>query len=119
MRMRRARSRSLSLVARRSTMRLPQVLPSCTIVAVLIIFSAILVALPAFKRVLPVTTSGPTSNSTGKSTAWALASADSEVGTGASIFWLAGTTVTLRTGRCRSRSRTQVISPVGTPRPRA
>src|SRR5690606_36149873 len=60
-RMRWPRSRSFSHVTWRSTIRLPYTLPSFTIVAVLIVLSTILVAVPAFMRVEPVITSGPTS----------------------------------------------------------
>ena len=42
-------------------MRLPKTLPSRTITPVLRMLSAILVAVPAFKRVEPVSNSGPLS----------------------------------------------------------
>ena len=51
------RSRSLSFVARRSTIRLPNVLPSRIIAPVVIMLSTSFVAVPAFMRVEPVTTS--------------------------------------------------------------
>src|SRR5205814_5372798 len=54
------RSISLLLVARRSTIRLPYVLPSLIMAPVVIVFSTSFVAVPAFMRVEPVTTSGPT-----------------------------------------------------------
>ena len=57
---RRDRSTSLPLVARRSTIRFPYVLPSSTMLAVLSMFNTILVAVPAFSRVDPLMTSGPT-----------------------------------------------------------
>src|SRR5690606_23229407 len=55
------RSRSFSQVTWRSTIRLPYTLPSFTIAAVLMVLSTIFVAVPAFMRVEPVITSGPTS----------------------------------------------------------
>ena len=59
--MRRARSSNLLLETDTSTMRLPKTLPSRTITPVLRMLSAILVAVPAFKRVEPVSNSGPLS----------------------------------------------------------
>jgi hypothetical protein len=58
--MRRTRSRSLSFVARTSTMRLPKVLPSRTIDAVEIVLRTSFCAVPAFSRVEPARNSGPT-----------------------------------------------------------
>ena len=58
--MRRARSRSLSEFDFTSTIRLPYVLPARTIAAVVSMLSTILVAVPAFSRVDPAITSGPT-----------------------------------------------------------
>ena len=55
-----ARSRSFSLVGRRSTIRFPYVLPRRTIVMVEIMLSTSFCAVPALRRVEPVTTSGPT-----------------------------------------------------------
>src|SRR5438552_3915190 len=66
--MRWLRSISLLFVARRSTMRLPYVLPSQIIAPVVMVFSTSLVAVPAFIRVEPVTTSGPTIGSVVTST---------------------------------------------------
>ena len=54
------RSRSLSLVAIRSTMRFPYTLPRRIIAPVVSMFSTSLVAVPAFRRVEPVSASGPT-----------------------------------------------------------
>src|SRR5687768_5593601 len=51
---------SLTFVARRSTIRLPYVLPNSTIAPVVRVFRTSLVAVPALRRVEPVTTSGPT-----------------------------------------------------------
>ena len=53
------RSTSLSLTAMRSTIRFPYTFPSLIMVAVEIIFNINFVAVPAFIRVEPVTTSGP------------------------------------------------------------
>jgi hypothetical protein len=58
--MRRDRSTSFLLVARRSTIKLPYVFPSRTIAPVVSMLSTILVAVPAFRRVEPLITSGPT-----------------------------------------------------------
>ena len=66
--MRRLRILSFSLVGRRSTIRLPRVLPICTIAPVEIMFRTILVAVPAFKRVEPEMTSAPTSRAISRST---------------------------------------------------
>jgi hypothetical protein len=63
-----ARALSLELVAFRSTIRLPNVLPSRTIAPVVNMFSTSLVAVPAFSRVDPLSTSGPTTTITGSST---------------------------------------------------
>ena len=63
-----ARSRSFSLVGRRSTIRFPYVLPRRTIVMVEIMLSTSFCAVPALRRVEPVTTSGPTATSIGCST---------------------------------------------------
>src|SRR5438445_487305 len=60
MTMRWPRSRSLSLVAIRSTIRLPYTLPSRIMAPVVMELSTSLVAVPAFIRVDPVSTSGPT-----------------------------------------------------------
>ena len=57
--MRSPRSISFLLVAFKSTMRLPYVFPSRTMAPVVSVLSASLVAVPAFIRVDPVTTSGP------------------------------------------------------------
>ena len=57
--MRWARSTSLALVGRTLTIRLPKVAPLRTITPVEIMLSTILVAVPALRRVLPVSTSGP------------------------------------------------------------
>ena len=56
------------MVARRSTIRLPNVLPSRTIAPVLSMFSTSLVAVPAFSRVEPLSTSGPTTGVIARST---------------------------------------------------
>ena len=58
--MRRARSRSLSEFDFTSTIRFPYVFPARTIAAVVSMFRTILVAVPAFSRVEPAMTSGPT-----------------------------------------------------------
>src|SRR5690348_11275577 len=71
--MRSLRSASLALVARRSTIRLPKVLPSRIIAPVVIMFRINFVAVPALRRVLPVTTSGPVMATMGMST-WAIVS---------------------------------------------
>ena len=63
--MRTARSRSFSLVGRRSTIRLPYVLPRRTIAMVEIMLSTSFCAVPALRRVEPVSTSGPTGTSIG------------------------------------------------------
>ena len=55
-------------MARRSTIRLPKVLPSRTIAPVLSMFSTSLVAVPAFSRVEPLRTSGPTTGVMARST---------------------------------------------------
>ena len=57
--MRSLRSTSFTLVARRSTIRLPNVLPMRIIAPVVIVLRISFVAVPALRRVLPVTTSGP------------------------------------------------------------
>src|SRR5690242_12431414 len=57
--MRSLRSSSFLFVARRSTMRLPYVLPSRIIAPLVMVLSTSFVAVPAFIRVEPVTTSGP------------------------------------------------------------
>ena len=57
---RRARSASFVFEARRSTIRLPYVFPRRIMAPVLSILSTIFVAVPAFMRVEPLTTSGPT-----------------------------------------------------------
>ena len=57
--MRRARSRSFSFRGCTFTIRLPYTYPSLIIEAVVIMFSASFVAVPAFIRVDPVTISGP------------------------------------------------------------
>ena len=62
------RSRSFAFVALRSTIRLPYVLPMRIIAPVVIMLSTILVAVPALRRVDPVTTSGPTIAITATST---------------------------------------------------
>ncbi len=54
------RSRSLSLVAITSTIRLPYTLPSRIMAPVVMALRTSLVAVPAFMRVDPVTASGPT-----------------------------------------------------------
>ena len=59
--MRRALSSSLLLVTATSTMRLAYTLPSRTITPVLRMLRAILVAVPALRRVEPVSNSGPVS----------------------------------------------------------
>ena len=58
--MRLVRAFNLLLVARRSTIRLPKVLPMRTIAPVVNMFSTSLVAVPAFSRVEPLKISGPT-----------------------------------------------------------
>jgi hypothetical protein len=73
--MRFARARSFTLLARISTMRCPYVLPSRTIAPVVSELSTSFVAVPAFSRVEPVTTSGPTTGTMARSTA-AVRSAD-------------------------------------------
>ena len=57
--MRSARSWSFSQVTCRSTMRFPCTLPSRTMAPVVMVLSTSFVAVPAFIRVDPVTTSGP------------------------------------------------------------
>ena len=64
---RRARARSLSFDAWTSTIRFPYVLPSLTNVTVESVFSASFCAVPAFIRVEPAITSGPTSSRTSRS----------------------------------------------------
>ena len=66
--MRVARSRNFVLDAFRSIIKLPRTLPSATIAPVLMILSATLVAVPAFRRVDPVKISGPTARSIARST---------------------------------------------------
>ena len=61
---RRARARSFAFVATTSTIRLPYVRPSRTIVTVEIVFSTSFCAVPAFIRVEPAITSGPTTATT-------------------------------------------------------
>ncbi len=56
------------MLARTSTIRLPNVLPDCTIAIVENMFSTSFWAVPAFNRVDPLITSGPTSTSMGNST---------------------------------------------------
>ncbi len=58
--MRVARSRSLMLEALTSTIKLLRTLPNWTMARVVKRFNTSLVAVPAFKRVEPVSTSGPT-----------------------------------------------------------
>ena len=65
---RRARARSLALLATRSTIRLPKVLPSRTIETVEIVLRISFWAVPAFMRVDPAMTSGPTTAATSWST---------------------------------------------------
>ena len=60
--------RSLLLAARRSTMRLPNVFPSRTMAPVVSMFKTNLVAVPAFRRVEPLKTSGPTTGVIARST---------------------------------------------------
>ena len=60
MTMRSPRSRSLSLQAIKSTIRLPYARPCRIIAAVEMVLSTSLVAVPAFMRVDPVSASGPT-----------------------------------------------------------
>ena len=57
---RRARSRSFSEPVWTSTIRLPYVFPVRTIAPVVSMLRTILVAVPAFSRVDPAMTSGPT-----------------------------------------------------------
>src|SRR5215468_6116791 len=66
--MRVPRSRSFSEFACTSTIRFPYVLPTRIMALVVSRLSAILVAVPAFSRVDPAMTSGPTFNSTSTST---------------------------------------------------
>ena len=68
MTMRSLRSASFAFVALRSTIRLPYVLPMRIIAPVVIMLSTIFVAVPALRRVEPVTTSGPTIAMTATST---------------------------------------------------
>ena len=63
-RIRTARSRNLAFVALKSTIRVPQVFPRCTNTVVVTMFRTIFVAVPAFIRVEPVTTSGPGASAT-------------------------------------------------------
>ncbi len=63
-----ARSRSFAEPARSSTIHGPNTLPADTNAEVVIWFRASFVAVPAFNRVEPATTSGPTSSRT---TTWA------------------------------------------------
>jgi hypothetical protein len=65
---RRARSRSLALAARRSTMRLPKVRPVRTITSVDNALTMTFCTVPAFSRVEPASSSGPVGISTGRST---------------------------------------------------
>ena len=65
---RQLRIRSFSFDGRRLTIRLPSVLPICTIAPVEIMLRTILVAVPAFSRVEPEMTSGPTSGAMSMST---------------------------------------------------
>ena len=58
---RRLRSTSFRLTARRSTMRFPYTLPIRIITPVETVFSTIFVAVPAFSRVEPAIASGPVS----------------------------------------------------------
>ena len=55
-----SRARSFTLVARKSTMRFPNVLPLRTMAPVVSMFRTSLVAVPALSRVEPLSTSGPT-----------------------------------------------------------
>ena len=57
--MRTARSRSLVLLGSRSTIRLPTTFPICTIASVVMMLRMSLVAVPLFRRVEPVNSSGP------------------------------------------------------------
>ena len=61
---RRARARSFALLATTSTIRFPYVRPSRTIVTVEIVFRTSFCAVPAFIRVEPAITSGPTTATT-------------------------------------------------------
>ncbi len=66
--MRRARSRSFSDPTCTSTIRLPYVLPIRIIDAVVSMLRTIFVAVPAFSRVEPAITSGPTAGAIVRST---------------------------------------------------
>jgi hypothetical protein len=68
MTMRWLRSASFSLIACRSTIRFPYTLPRRIIAPVVIVLRTSLVAVPAFIRVEPAITSGPTSGTTHTST---------------------------------------------------
>ena len=65
--MRRARSRSFADPARRSTIHGPNTFPAEASADVVIWFNASFVAVPAFSRVEPATTSGPTSSTIARS----------------------------------------------------
>ena len=74
--MRRTRARSLSFVARTSTMRLPKVFPMRTIDTVEIVLRTSFCAVPAFSRVEPARNSGPTTTTI----SWSTSAASGESG---------------------------------------